>query len=125
MGDSNRIDKWLWTVRIYKTRSIATEECKKGRVTMNGMPVKPSREIKPGDIIDVRKPPVNYKFKVKQMPSNRLGAKLVPDYLEDLTPKEELEALEMQKYMQWNDREKGMGRPTKKERRDLDDFLDW
>ena len=124
MGDTVRIDKWLFAVRIYKTRTVATDECNKGRVTIGGMNVKPSREVHVGDVLEVRKPPVTYRYKVLQLASNRMGARLVPEYLEDITPKEELEALEMQKYVQWNGREKGTGRPTKKERRELDDFLD-
>ena len=81
-----RIDKWMWATRIFKTRTIATDACKKGRVLMGGSAVKPSRVVKPGDIINVRKPPVTYSFRVKALTANRLGAKLVPDYLENITP---------------------------------------
>lgn len=124
MADATRIDKWLWTVRVYKTRSIATEECKKGRISIGGMEVKPSRELKIGDIVEVRKSPVTYRYKVLQFPANRLGAKLVPEYMQDMTPPENLQVLEMQKYMGWSERDRGAGRPTKKERREIDRFRD-
>ncbi len=124
MADATRIDKWLWTVRVYKTRSIATEECKKGRVSIGGMEVKPSRELKIGDILEVRKSPVTYRYKVLQFPANRLGAKLVPEYMQDITPPENLKVLEMQKYMGWSERDRGAGRPTKRERREIDRFRD-
>jgi ribosome-associated heat shock protein Hsp15 len=119
-----RIDKWLFAVRIFKTRSTATEECAKGRIKVNGIEVKPSRDIKPGDIIEVRKNPVTYRYKVLQLAEKRMGAKLVPEYLEDQTPPEALEALEMQKLTQWSNRDRGTGRPTKKDRRDMDGFFD-
>jgi len=125
MAGTVRIDKWLFAVRIYKTRSIATEECSKGRVKVNGMEAKPSRDLKVGDLIEIRKNPVTYKYKVLQLAEKRMGAKLVPEYLEDLTPKEALEILEIQKQMQWSNRDRGTGRPTKKDRRDLDDFFEW
>lgn len=124
MADATRIDKWLWTVRVYKTRSIATEECKKGRISIGGMEVKPSRELKIGDILEVRKSPVTYRYKVLQFPANRLGAKLVPEYMQDITPPENLKVLEMQKYMGWSERDRGAGRPTKRERREIDRFRD-
>ena len=120
-----RVDKWLCAVRIYKTRTIATEECNKGRISIGGINVKPSRDIKVGDIIEIRKPPITYKFRVLQLAEKRMGAKLVPEFLEDLTPKEQFEILEMQRLVQWSGREKGTGRPTKKDRRDMDDFMDW
>lgn len=122
MADATRIDKWLWTVRVYKTRSIATEECKKGRISIGGIEVKPSRELKIGDILEVRKSPVTYRYKVLQFPANRLGAKLVPEYMQDITPPENLKVLEMQKYMGWSERDRGAGRPTKRERREIDRF---
>ena len=124
MEEQVRIDKWLWAVRVFKTRSIATEECKKGRVTIDDQPVKPSRVLKPGDVVKVRKSPVTYSYKVKQLIQKRVGAKLVPEYMEDVTPASELEILEMQKNMGWFERERGTGRPTKKERRDIDRFKD-
>lgn len=131
-----RIDKWLWAMRVFKTRTIATDACKKGRATIGGATVKPSRTIKVGDIIDVRKPPITYTFRVKALTANRLGAKLVPDYLENLTTPEQYELLEMTRISGFVDRRKGLGRPTKREGRELskfkedsytaDDFyLDW
>jgi len=117
-----RIDKWLWAVRIFKTRTIAVEACKKNRVSVNGAIVKPSRTIKVGDTIDVRKPPVTYSFKVLGLTSNRVGAKLVPDLLENITSPEQYEILELKKISGFVDRAKGTGRPTKKDRRDIDDF---
>jgi len=117
-----RIDKWLWATRIFKTRTIALEECNKNRVTVNDAPAKPSRMIRVGDIISVRKPPVTYSFKVLGLTSNRIGAKLVPEYVENITPPEQYEILNLQKISGFVDREKGTGRPTKKERRDLDEF---
>ncbi len=125
MEEEIRIDKWLWTVRLYKTRTIATEECKKGRITIDGIAVKPSRVPKIGDIVKVRKPPVTYSFRIKGMPSGRVGAKLVADYLEDLTSPEELKILEMQQGAGFSGRDRGAGRPTKKDRRDIDRFLEW
>ena len=119
-----RIDKWMWETRIFKTRTIALEYCKKNRVSVNDAPAKPSRMIKVGDIIQVRKPPVTYSFKVLDIPSNRVGAKLVPQYLENITPPEQYEILELQKISGFVDRARGTGRPTKKDRRELDDFMD-
>jgi len=117
-----RIDKWLWATRIFKTRTIALEECKKNRITVNDMPAKPSKMIKAGDIVTVRKPPVTYSFRVLDITSNRVGAKLVPNYLEDITPPEQYEILEMEKISGFIDRARGTGRPTKKERRELEVF---
>ncbi|MDX9845363.1 MAG: RNA-binding S4 domain-containing protein [Tenuifilaceae bacterium] len=117
-----RIDKWLWTVRIFKTRSLATEECKKGRVKVNEAEIKPSKDVKPGDIISVRKPPVVYTYKVIDIPKSRIGAKLVPNYLENLTPADELAKLEPGFLAFQGARARGAGRPTKKERRTLDDI---
>lgn len=117
-----RIDKWLWAVRIFKTRTIAVDACKKNRVSVNGSIVKPSRMIKAGDIIDVRKPPIIYTFKVLDLTANRVGAKLVPNFMENITAPEQYEILELQKISGFIDRAKGTGRPTKKDRRDLDDF---
>ena len=119
-----RIDKWLWAVRLFKTRTLATEACQKGRITISGITVKPSRTVKVGDIIKVRRPPVTYSFKVLQLAEKRMGAALTPGFIEDITPPEELEILEVQKNMGWMQRDRGTGRPTKKERRDLDDFFD-
>lgn len=121
-----RIDKWLWAVRIFKTRTIATEACKKGRVTVgeSQVIVKPSRTIKVGDIINVRKPPVTYSFRVLALTENRLGAKLVPEYMENITPKSQLDLLEIVKINGFVDRRKGLGRPTKREGRDLARFTE-
>ncbi len=123
MGGSVRVDKWLWAVRVYKTRSMATEAVKKGRVFIENMPVKASRVVKVGDVVNVRKSPVTYSYKVLKLAGKRMGAKLVDDFVEDVTPREELEILEVQKNMGWFNRQRGTGRPTKKERRDLDDFF--
>ncbi|HBI57999.1 MAG: RNA-binding S4 domain-containing protein [Duncaniella sp.] len=117
-----RIDKWLWAMRIFKTRTVATEACKKGRVSVGGAVVKPSRMIKVGDIINVRKPPVTYSFKALALTENRLGAKLVPEYMENVTPRSELDLLEVVKISGFIDRRKGLGRPTKREGRDLKEF---
>lgn len=117
-----RVDKWLWAVRVFKTRSIATDAVKKGRVEVNDVLVKPSRSLKPGDIVKVRKSPVTYSFRVIQLVQNRLGAKLVPEYMENITPQSEMDILEMVKISGFIDRRKGLGRPTKKEGRELEQF---
>lgn len=117
-----RIDKWLWAVRVFKTRTIATDAVKKGRVTVNDVLVKPSRTVKPGDIVKVKKPPVTYSFKVLQGTQNRLGAKLVPEYMENITPQSELDLLDIVRISGFIDRRKGLGRPTKREGRDLASF---
>lgn len=119
-----RIDKWLWAMRIFKTRTIATDACKKGRVNVANAIAKPSRTIKVGDIIQVRKPPVTYSFKVLALTENRLGAKLVPEYMENVTPRSELDLLEVVKISGFVDRRKGLGRPTKREGRDLARFTE-
>lgn len=124
MAEEIRIDKWLWAVRIYKTRSQATEECRKGHVTIGNLPVKPSRSVHIGEIVKVRKSPVVRSFKVLGLAEKRMSAKLTEDFLEDVTPPEELELQEMQRNMRWITRDKGTGRPTKKDRRELDDFFD-
>lgn len=119
-----RIDKWMWATRIFKTRTIATDACKKGRVTIgdNNIIAKPSRMIKVGDIINVRKPPITYSFQVKALTENRLGAKLVPEYLENITPQSQYDLLEVVKISGFIDRRKGLGRPTKREGRELARF---
>ena len=121
-----RIDKWLCAVRVFKTRTIATEAIKKGRVTVgdNPNPVKPSRTITVGDIVHVRKPPVTFSFRVRALTQNRLGAKLVPDYMENITPKEQYDLLEVVKISGFIDRQKGLGRPTKRDGRELSRFTD-
>ena len=117
-----RIDKWLWAVRIFKTRTIASDAIKMGRVTRGGQKVKPSRNVKVGEVIDVKKPPITYSFKVLALAENRMGAKLVPGFMENVTRKEQLDLLEMNRISGFRDRAKGLGRPTKKDRRDIDDF---
>lgn len=119
-----RVDKWLWAMRIFKTRTIATDACKKGRVYVGDTIVKPSRTIKPGDIVKVRKSPVTYSFKVLAVTENRLGAKLVPEYMENVTPQSELDLLEVVKISGFIDRRKGLGRPTKREGRELARFTE-
>lgn len=119
-----RVDKYLWCVRYFKTRSIATNACKKGHVRVNGDIVKPSRDVYPTDIIEVRKNQINYKVEVLDLPPSRVGAKLVNIYLTDITPKENLEKLDLLKYSQDYYRKKGTGRPTKKDRREIDDWFD-
>ena len=121
-----RIDKWLWAVRIFKTRTVATDACKKGRVTVgdNMAPVKPSRLLEVGDIVHVRKSPVTYTFRVKALTQNRLGATLVPDYAENITPQDQYDLLEVVKISGFIDRQKGLGRPTKREGRDLAKFTE-
>ena len=118
-----RIDKWLWASRIFKTRTIAAEACKKGRVSINGTQVKPSRMTKPGEVIQVKKPPVTYSFKVLQAIEKRIGAKLVPEILENVTTPEQYELLEMSKISGFVDRARGTGRPTKKDRRSMEEFI--
>lgn len=120
--NDERIDKWLWAMRVFKTRTIATEACKKGRVSMGGATVKPSRTVKPGDVIDVRKPPITYTFRVKALSNGRLGAKLVPEYLENITAPSQYELLEMSRISGFVDRRKGLGRPTKRDSREMSRF---
>ena len=120
--NDERIDKWLWAMRVFKTRSIATDACKKGRVMMGGVAVKPSRSVKVGDVIDVRKPPVTFSFRVKALSSGRLGARLVPDYLENITPQSQYDLLEMTRISGFVDRRKGLGRPTKRDSREMSRF---
>lgn len=122
MNTEARIDKWLWAARIFKTRTIAAAACKKGQVSLKGMPVKASRMIKEGDVIDVRKPPITYSFRVLQAIERRVGAKLIPEILENVTAPEQYEILEMSKISGFINRAKGTGRPTKKDRRSLDEF---
>ncbi|HSL86707.1 MAG TPA: RNA-binding S4 domain-containing protein [Bacteroidales bacterium] len=127
MGISNevRIDKFLWSVRLFKTRSIATEACRKGRVLIGGLPVKPSRNVAAGEIIALRRMPVIFSYKVIEPISSRVSAKLVPNYIEDLTPEVEKEKLLAARSPGlFGFRTRGSGRPTKKERRVIDDLLD-
>lgn len=119
-----RIDKWLWAVRLFKTRTLAVEACKKGRISIGGTVIKPSRNVKVGDVVQVRKPPITYSFSVLGLADKRMGAKLVPEFMKDVTPASEYAILEVSQASGFIDRGRGMGRPTKKERRDLDDFID-
>ncbi|MCF0191607.1 MAG: RNA-binding S4 domain-containing protein [Marinilabiliaceae bacterium] len=118
-----RIDKFLWSVRIYKTRSIAAEAIKKGRITMGGTQVKASRIVKIGDVVSVRVPPATRSFSIIDIPRSRVGAKLVPNYITEVTPQDQLEIIELQRLASTMNRQKGLGRPTKKDRRDIDSFF--
>lgn len=118
-----RLDKWLWAARIFKTRSIAADACKNGRVMIDGVKMKPARMVKEGDIIQVRKPPVTYSFKILKAIQNRVGAKFVPEVLENVTSADQYELLEMNRISGFVGRARGTGRPTKKDRRDLDEFV--
>ncbi len=118
-----RIDKFLWSIRFYKTRSIAAEEIKKNRVSVGTSVVKSSKEVKAGDIIKIRKNQIDYKIKVLEIPKSRIGAKLVPLHIQDVTDKEQYELLKLRKMTQDYYRNKGEGRPTKKDRRDMDDYV--
>jgi ribosome-associated heat shock protein Hsp15 len=117
-----RLDKFLWASRIFKTRTIAADACKNGRVMIDGVKMKPSRMVKEGEVIQVRKPPVTYSFKILRAIQNRVGAKLVPEILENVTTPDQYELLEMNRIAGFVNRARGTGRPTKKERRELDDF---
>ena len=119
-----RLDKWLWAARIFKTRSIAADACKNGRVTIKGINVKPSHTIKAGEVISVKKPPITYSFEVLQTIEKRVGAKLVPEVYKNVTDAKQYELLEMSRISGFVDRARGTGRPTKKDRRQLDAFVD-
>ena len=119
-----RIDKYLWTVRYYKTRSLATEACKKGHIKLNSANVKPSKDVYVGEKITIRKNQINYQIEVLDIPKNRVGAKLVDLYRKDTTPKEAFEAQELLKYSKDYYRKKGVGRPTKKDRRDIEEYYE-
>ncbi len=118
-----RVDKYLFAMRLYKTRTIAAEACKKGRITMGGAQLKPSRTFHIGDVFSVRKGPITYTYRIKQLSENRLGAKLVPDYLQDITAPDQLELLELARLAGQTGRDRGTGRPTKKDRREIETFL--
>lgn len=124
MSDFARIDKWLWAARIYKTRSLAADACKNGRVTIGGVNVKPSHMIKRGEVISVKKPPITYSFMVLDCIEKRVGAKLLIDVYKNVTDPKQYELLEMSRISGFVDRARGTGRPTKKERRALDAFVD-
>jgi len=124
MAGEVRIDKWLWAARVFKTRNIAAEACKKGRISMNGNTLKASRTVKVGDVVQVRKAPIVWSFKVLMATGNRVGAKMVPDVLQNVTTAEQLELLELSKLNGFTGRARGTGRPTKKDRRDIDEFAE-
>ena len=119
-----RIDKWLWAVRLFKTRSLASEACKKGKVRIQGVQVKPSRNVKVGDVVAIRRNPALFSFKVLALSENRMNAKLVPGFMEDVTTPDQLELIELARIAAKSGRDRGTGRPTKKERRDLDDLFE-
>ena len=119
-----RIDKWLWSARIYTTRSIAVDAIKNGRVTMDGVTVKPSRMVKAGEVVNVKKPPVTYSYRILKPIEQRVGAKLIPEIYENVTDPSQYELLEMSRISGFVDRARGTGRPTKKERRALDTFVE-
>ena len=124
MAESARIDRWLWAARIFKTRSIAADACKNGRVTIGGINVKPSHVIKRGEVVNVKKPPITYSFRVIDCIEQRVGAKFLPQVYENVTAPQQHELLEMSRISGFVDRARGTGRPTKKERRALDAFID-
>lgn len=119
-----RIDKWLWAARVFKTRTIAADAIKNGRVTIGGQNVKPSRMVKVGDVVDVKKPPIVYSFKILKTIEQRVGAKVIPEVYENVTAPEQYELLEMSRISGFVDRARGTGRPTKKDRRSLENFLE-
>ena len=121
MGEVARIDKWLWAARIFKTRSIAADACKNGRVTILGVNVKPSHTVKAGEVVAVRKPPVTYSFKILKTIEQRVGAKLLPEIYENVTTPDQYELLEMNRISGFVNRARGTGRPTKKDRRVIQD----
>lgn len=122
--DENRIDKWLWSVRIYKTRSLATEACHKGHISIDGSAVKAARMIKVGDIVEVRKNPITYRYKIVGLPASRVGAKVLDQYIEDQTPEQEIIKLDLMRADINGRRDPGSGRPTKRDRRLLDQWMD-
>jgi ribosome-associated heat shock protein Hsp15 len=123
MAEVARIDKWLWAARIFKTRSIAADACKNGRVTINGVNVKPSHMVKAGETVAVRKPPVTYSFRILKTIEQRVGAKLLPEIYENVTTPDQYELLEMNRISGFVNRARGTGRPTKKDRRQMDAFV--
>lgn len=124
MSESIRIDKWLWAVRVYKTRNQAAEACRAGKVKMDGLAVKPSRDIKSGDVIEISIPPMKKTYEVIEPIKNRVGAKLVPQFAKDHTPQDEYDKLKLINEMNFERRDRGTGRPTKKQRRLIDYLKD-
>jgi Ribosome-associated heat shock protein implicated in the recycling of the 50S subunit (S4 paralog) len=119
-----RIDKWLWAVRLFKTRTLAAEACKKGKVVIQNIQVKPSRNVKVGEVVCIKRNPVLFSFKVLALSENRMNAKLVPGFMENVTTPDQLELIELARLVGQTGRDRGTGRPTKKERRELDDFIE-
>lgn len=124
MADTARLDKYLWAIRVFKTRTEATDACKGNKVRHNGTPAKPSKLVKVGDTLEIRKGSIQYIYKVKALLEHRVGAKLVPDYAENLTPQSEIDKLRAPIETFFLKRDRGMGRPTKKDRREIDDIWD-
>jgi len=124
MKSEVRIDKWLWAVRLFKTRTMAAEACKKGKVIIAGVQVKPSRNVKVADVIGIKRNPVLFSFKVLALAENRMNAKLVSGFLENVTTPDQIALVEIARIAAQNNRDRGTGRPTKKERRDMDDFFE-
>jgi ribosome-associated heat shock protein Hsp15 len=120
---ASRLDKWLWAVRIFRTRALATDACRAGSVEIGGQPAKPAREVRPGDVVEVRQGLVHRTLRVVGSPRSRIGAKLVADYCTELTPAAEFEKAREQRLQHWLERERGSGRPTKRDRRALDQLL--
>lgn len=120
MSEGVRVDKWLWAVRVFKTRSMATNACKNGKVKIDSQLLKPSAEVKPGNVVQVNKDHLNLELKVLNTLEKRVGAKLVPEYMEDLTPTEEYNKQEIARQTNFEYRERGIGRPTKKQRREIE-----
>src|ERR1035437_41559 len=119
-----RIDKWLWAVRLFKTRTLAAEACKKGKVIIKDIPAKPSRNVKVGDVVSIKRNPILFSFKVLALSENRMNAKLVVGFMENVTTADQLELIELSKLAGQTGRDRGTGRPTKKDRRELDDFIE-
>lgn len=119
-----RIDKWLWAVRLFKTRSLAAEACKKGKVIIHNVQVKPARNIKVGDVISIKRNPILFSFKVLALSENRMNAKLVAGFMLNVTPPDQLELLELAKLAGQTGRDRGTGRPTKKDRREIEEFVE-
>lgn len=124
MKSEIRIDKWLWAVRLFKTRTQAAEACKKGKVLIQNVPVKPSHLVKVGDVINIKRNPVLYSYKILKLAENRMNAKLVSDFMADVTTPDQRELIELGKISKKMGRKPGSGRPTKKERRELDNFIE-
>ena len=119
-----RIDKWLWAVRLFKTRTLAAEACKKGKVIVKNISVKPSRNVQVGDVVCIKRNPILFSFEVLALSENRMNAKLVPDFMKNVTTPDQLELIELAKLSGQTGRDRGTGRPTKKDRRDLEDFIE-